>query len=235
MKAVELVVSQFYENHMWRFKPLLIALGVVLGTGFLHGIWTERWRKSEELQAAVAWLDGLPEQVGDWQASAIEMDPRALQQAGAEGHWLRRFTRARTGSTITIILLCGRTGKMAAHRPEHCYRGAGYETSAPAVKCDVSLGPDVPAADFWTARFRKDDVAGPVQLRIFWSWLASDSWQAPDSPRLAFAGVPVLYKLYAVRELSGPPDRIEDDPCLDLLRLLIPVLTKSLSSPQLPE
>jgi hypothetical protein len=214
---------------------LLIALGLVLSTGFLHGIWIERWRKSEEPPAAVARLDGLPERVGDWQASSFEMDPRALQQAGAEGHWLRRFTHARTGTAITIILLCGRTGQMAAHRPEHCYRGAGYETSAPAAKCAVPLGPAEPPADFWTARFRKDDATGPVQLRIFWSWLADDSWRAPDSPRLAFAGVPVLYKLYAVRELQGLPERVEEDPCLDLLGSLIPVLTKSLSSPQPPE
>ncbi|HMF12113.1 MAG TPA: exosortase-associated EpsI family protein [Gemmataceae bacterium] len=211
--------------------PLVVALGVVVAAGTWYGLTTERWQKSEELEAAVSRLRELPEHIGDWQARPVEMDARALRQAGAEGHWVRRFTHSRTGASVTIILLCGRTGQMAVHRPEDCYRGAGYEISSPATPYASRSEKGDAESRFWTACFRKQDASGPVQLRIFWSWLASDAWQAPDSPRLAFAGLPVLYKLYAVHELVGP---IEDDPAIDLLHRLVPPLTELLAIRQPP-
>jgi hypothetical protein len=196
-------------------------------------MWTERWSSSQEVDEAVARLEGLPDHLGEWQAQPIEVDEKALQQAGAAGHWLRRFTNARTGATITVLLLCGRTGQMAVHRPEHCYRGAGYEMVGNAAHQAIDLG-NHQAAQFWTARFVKDDPAGAAQLRIFWSWFADGAWQAPESPRLTFAGQSVLFKLYAVRDLTGPPQPAERDPSLELLRTLLPKIDKAISSSSQP-
>jgi hypothetical protein len=228
----------------------LVALVIVVAAGAWHGIGTERWRKSEELGPAVARLSDLPERVGDWQARPVDMDAQALRQAGAEGHWLRRFANPRATSSVTIVLLCGRTGQMAVHRPEDCYRGAGYEMAAPATQYQLPPhptlspaegervgrggGPDGEPAAFWTACFHKQDAAGPVQLRIYWSWFAGGRWQAPDSPRLAFAGLPVLYKLYVVCEAGEPAGPITNDPCIDLLRSLVPELTKALAATDPP-
>jgi len=220
------------NRRSWLFypsAPVLAGLVIVIAAGAWHGIRTERWQESGALEAAVARLDDLPEQVGDWQARPVEADERALRRAGAAGHWLRRFTNARTSTSVTIVLLCGRTGQMAVHRPEDCYRGAGYEMAGVPVPFPLSLAPDDAMADFWTACFRKEAASGPVQLRILWSWLGDGRWRAPESPRLAFAGIPVLYKLYAVREMAGLAESIDDDPCTDLLRLLIPELTKLLA------
>jgi hypothetical protein len=215
--------------------PLVVAFGIVLTAGVLHGIGTDRWRPSPELETAAGRLQSLPERAGNWQARPIEMDAEMLRRAGAEGHWLRRFTNSRSGASITIVLLCGRTGQMAVHRPEDCYRSAGYEMIGPAEPYLLPACSECGAAAFWTARFDKEASAGSLQLRIFWSWLADGRWQAPASPRLAFAGLPVLYKLYAVRETTGPEGSIEDDPCIDLLRQLIPELTNSLAPTEPPE
>jgi hypothetical protein len=200
-----------------------------VASGLLHGIGTERWRQSNDLAFALSRLDDLPEHVGEWRASPLEMDATILRQAGAEGWWLRRFTHTRSGAMVNILLLCGPTRHMAIHRPEDCYRGAGYEIAAPAVPVTISDGSDI----FWTARFRKSDSLGSAHLRICWSWFADGKWQAPESPRLAFAGIPVLYKLYAIREMSEPAESAEVDPAADLLRLLAPELARSftLSSP----
>jgi hypothetical protein len=208
--------------------PLLVAITVVLAAGLLHGLGTERWRHSTDLQFALSRLDDLPEQVGEWRASPLEMDGTVLRQAGAEGWWLRRFTNARTGAAVTILLLCGPTRHMAIHRPEDCYRGAGYEMAGEAVPLPIGDGSDV----FWTARFSKLDSLDSVQLRICWAWFAGGKWQAPDSPRLAFAGFPVLYKLYAIREISDPAEPFVCNPSVELLRLLAPELTRSFSTTQ---
>jgi hypothetical protein len=213
--------------HSARTAALLVALVITLATRLLLDICTDRGRTSTDLQFALSRLNDMPEQVADWQASPLEMDAAILRQAGAEGWWLRRFTNTRTGEAVNILLLCGPTRYMAIHRPEDCYRGAGYELTAPASQLAIPDRSDV----FWTARFRKPDAVGSPQLRICWSWFADGRWQAPESPRFAFAGTLMLYKLYAIRELSEPAEQAARDPSADLLQLLVPELSRRLTPP----
>src|SRR6266567_3229759 len=103
---------------------LLSAAGVVLLSGVVHGLWTQRWYHSGEVAAAAARLDDIPERVGPWTAVAGDPIPeRELKAAGAEGCWQRTFTSGVTGHKVTVVLLVGRTGKMSVHRPENCYPG----------------------------------------------------------------------------------------------------------------
>jgi hypothetical protein len=210
---------------MKRRIPLLAGLLVVAVTAVVQGVWTQRWQESAEFEAAVERLRGAPGDLGSWKAEPADIDADALTAAGARGSWVRRYTDARTGASALVILLCGRSGKMSVHQPEHCYRGAGYEMIAEPVRCQASVDP---AADCWTTKFRKAGPTGDVQLRIFWTWFGDDTWQAPDSPRLTFAHLPALYKLYVVRELPPRPDRPEQDPTFDLLQQLLPTLAEAL-------
>jgi hypothetical protein len=114
---------------------------------------------------------------------------------------------------------------MCVHRPEHCYRGAGYDLLADPIRCTIA---GERPAECWTTRFRKEEPSGDVTLRIFWAWFDGERWRAPDSPRLAFAHLSALYKLYAIRELPARPERPEQDPTLDLLRQLLPALANAL-------
>jgi len=210
--------------------------------GIVHWLWSDRWGQSRELEEAAQRLERIPdvfrEGTADGEDSGwgpgvpSELDAASLTQAGARGAWLRRFTHKGSGATVTVILLCGRPGRTSVHRPEHCYRGAGFEMDGPAVKYAVGA-PGVAPAEFWTARFSKPETGpdGPVQLRIFWSWFAAGAWQAPASPRLVFARYPALYKLYVVRELASGQERVEDDPCVPFLQSLVPELVKALSPP----
>jgi hypothetical protein len=217
---------------MTRLLLSLAALLVLTASGFVHGLWTERWQKSRELEDAAARLGHAPADVGDWQGRGDQLDPATLALAGARGSWVRYFTHRGTGEVVTVILLCGRPGPMSVHRPEHCYRCAGYEMVQDAEHCTVGCPPGGPPAAFWTARFQKEEAGGQVQLRIFWSWsAAAGPWQAPDSPRLTFAPLPALYKLYVVRETGPGQERARDDPCIGFLRQLIPELTRALSPP----
>ena len=57
---------------MLEFTLIPVGAGVLIlvGTGVVHGLWTERWHKSRELEDAVARIDFLPDQVGDWKGVA---------------------------------------------------------------------------------------------------------------------------------------------------------------------
>lgn len=213
---------------MSRYLPLVVGVILILATTFVQGVWTQRWQQSAVLESAVHRLSYAPGDLGTWKASPVELDAETLAAAGAQGSWVRRYTDARTGASVLVILLCGRSGKMSVHRPEHCYGGAGYEMMAESVPYELPVDPP---AQCWTTRFRKEESTGNVQLRIFWTWFGDGRWQAPESPRLHFAHLSALYKLYAIRELPPRQERLEEDPSLDLLQQLLPALAKTLIQP----
>jgi len=63
-------------------------------------------------------------------------------------------------------------------------------------------------------------------LRIRWSWSRGGSWQAPDNPRLTFAGSSVLYKLYVIVYMDDVKESVKEDPGNDFIRALLPELQK---------
>jgi hypothetical protein len=135
---------------------------------------------------------------------------------------MRRYVRQGGNDAVLVILMCGRAGQMAVHTPDVCYRGAGYEMAGTQSQQTLPGG-----ARFWTARFRPATPTSP-ELAIHWAWSAEGRWQAPDSPRLTFAGQPYLYKLYVVREASAAPGA---DPVITgFLQELLPVLDEVLFS-----
>jgi hypothetical protein len=207
---------------MARTVGLMAGLALVVGAGWGHGVWTQRWTKSADLETAVARMANLPGDLDGWKAEPGEEDQESLAAAGAEGHWIRRYTHTCTGNQVLVVLLCGRSGRMCVHRPEHCYSGAGFEMSVPPERFTAD------GAAFWTARFSKTQITGPLHLRIFWSWFGDGAWQAPDSPRWSLTHLPALYKLYVIREVSGEAGKVEDDPAAAFLRLLAPALKRAL-------
>jgi hypothetical protein len=213
--------------------PAKIGLLVVLVCGLVHGLWTRRWERSSDLDRAVPRLGEVPLTVGPWQGKPEPLDERMAAFAGVAGSWMRRYTHAGTGQTVTVLLMCGRPGPVAVHTPEWCYRGVGF-VPEPAESWTVTPEEGGPA-EFWVGKFRQEDAATPRVLRILWSWNATGRWQAPNQPRLAFARHPVLYKLYVIRELSSPTEGLEEDAGAALLRELLPVLDRTLFPAPEPE
>ncbi|HTU18080.1 MAG TPA: exosortase-associated EpsI family protein [Gemmataceae bacterium] len=211
---------------MPRRIPLLAGLILVVATAVVQGVWTQRWQQSAVMETALRRLSYAPGDLGTWKADPVDFDAEALAAAGAQRSWVRRYTDARTGVSVLVILLCGRSGKMSVHRPEHCYGSAGYAMMTDPLRSELSVDPP---AHCWTTRFRKEESTGNVKLRIFWTWFGDGLWQAPESPRLHFAHLSALYKLYTIRELPPRQERLADDPTLDLLHRLLPALTEALT------
>jgi hypothetical protein len=219
---------------MRQLAPLLTAVIILAGAGLVHGLWTQRWQKSYALEAAVARLDELPTVIGDWQSEAQPVSAQELALAGAEGSWVRHFTAPGHAESILVMILCGRTNAMCAHRPENCYGGAGFELTGAPLNYLLRSSGGTPLGEFWTGKFVKEDAIDGVQLRFFWSWLADGQWKAPSWPRYDFAGQPYLYKLYVIRDATVRPEKLDDDPLVPFLRQLIPTLTDRLALPRKP-
>jgi hypothetical protein len=215
---------------MARYLLFLAAAAAVLGEGYLYGRWTGRWQGSRELTEAADRLQTLPLTVGDWKGEALELDRAAVERAGFSGYVLRRYENHRTGAAVSLLVACGRPGPLAAHTPEVCYQGVGFQMLAGGTtRASLDAAPDGNArggAEVFKAVFAREDRAAPERLRVAWSWCRDGAWTAPDNPRWRFAGTPVLHKVYVTQVFLPHDDGTGDDACLAFFRDLLPELDK---------
>lgn len=197
---------------MTRTIILLAAVAILGYSGYQARSWVDREQQSAEVAVAAARLDNLPEQIGDWKGTDQELDPHEMMRAGVARGWLRRYVDQSTGSSVLILIVCGRPGPVCVHTPDVCYQGAGYDI-VEATKLDVP-GPAEDAASqrFIIGRFRKANTAIPQDLEIAWAWNGRGQWEAPEDPRLTFGVYPALYKIYLIREAGESTHRLNDPP-----------------------
>jgi hypothetical protein len=210
---------------MSRYLVPVVALSAVIGSGLVHGYWTGRWEGSEKAVAAAALLGQIPLTLGDWQGHDVDADPAETRQLSA--YIYRRYINQRTGAAVVLILASGRPGPVSIHSPDVCYVASGYD-EAQGQAYRPRLDDGLPRAEFRTAHFVKTKSGSQTHVRVWWSWNAGGTWSVPESPRVAFAAYPVLYKLHLLREMAGANDTPDDDPAHELLRLLLAEFHKSL-------
>jgi len=213
---------------MLRYLPIALVAALLLFDGFVHGRWTGRWQVSMELQSATERLQRVPMVLGDWQGETLTpLSDREVQQAGFTGYLNRSYKNYQTGATIRILLACGRPGPISVHTPDICYRGAGFQAAGGKTRLVEKIGGLT--AELWQAHFTKGDPNSPLQLKVLWSWNKANAWQAPDNPRMIFAGNSALYKLYVVQETMRD-DQEAAKACSEFLGVLLPPLNRSLFS-----
>jgi hypothetical protein len=219
---------------MKRYLPAVLALAMLVLSGALHGMWTNRWVVSTDLQTAVERLADVPTAIDDWDGKDVEVDSRQLARAEIVGYRAIQYVQRHTGKRVMVLLLCGRPGPIAVHTPDICYQGIGYRMAGALDKQPVKYGPDKQEVEFWTARFLKPESTVAPKLRIHWAWNAAGEWRAADNPRLSFGGFGALYKMYVVHSspasgVAPTPDAPpEDDTSLAFMNVLIPELQKAL-------
>jgi hypothetical protein len=209
---------------MQRILVIASAAIVLIASGVVHGVWTDRWSDQGDLAESAQRLERLPIAIGEWHGTPVEMESDA--NSGLAGMIARRYVHAKTGKAVTILLACGRPGPVCTHTPDVCYAGSGYEVEKPKRFALASVTAQAPP-EFWTARFVKERAAGKTNLRIFWSWHGAQSWQVADNPRLSFAGEKVLYKLYLVREMIQPDEPLDGDACIEFMQDFLPAFRRN--------
>jgi hypothetical protein len=218
---------------MMRLPALFVGILVVIASGVVHGLWTDRWAVSSEPAASASKLAGVPASFGDWyMAEESTLDAKEQANAGIAGYLIRRYVHSGKGTQVQMYLLCGRPGQISVHTPDICFAGAGFEFSnAPQRKTDIGQSGN----DFWVAQCAKHTTALPEQVRVYWAWSTAGQWQAPDNPRLSFARSKALFKLYVVHPLPPAGEAIDNDPSLDFIAQLLPELKRCLFSEQASE
>jgi hypothetical protein len=204
---------------MTRILPIAATLAVLIAGGVVHGLWTDRWVPKPDPAAAATRFDNLPLTIGDWEGEALQVSRRDLQ--GLSGYLARRYVNRDSGDAVTLALMCGRPRFVSIHTPDVCYAANGYEVTVPSRFSPSGLPGH---ASFWMTEMVRSHAAEQSRLRVFYAWTGAGAWEAPDNPRVTFAGVPVLYKLYLLRDLPAGNQPLAGDPCLDFFKHLQPEL-----------
>jgi len=211
---------------MRRTLPLILGLLLIVAAGYVHGRLTDRWADSRSSAEAVAKIARLPMELGSWRGQDQPLDPEVIKQAGIAGYASRRFVDSRTGAAVTVLLVCGRPGPIAAHTPEVCYPGAGYEPVGEAKLRTIPVAEGGPPAEFLARDFARPSVPEARPTRILWAWSGGTVWETSENPRLSFARHANLYKLYVVSEQPAQP---VDEPTNEFLKLLLSALRSLLA------
>lgn len=214
---------------MTRVLPVLVIAALLALDGYLYGVFTHRWGPTRGLELAAARLDDVPMTIGDWQGEAARpLTAREAEQAGFASYIHRSYKNRKNGAAVSVLLACGPAGPLSVHTPDVCYRGSGYQAVGDVEKRREQVnGPFAADAEFWAAKFSKPDSASFTDLRVLWCWNSGRGWQAPQTPRIAFAGTSALYKLYVVQEVirdEGHSERVSGE----FLGQLLPELNKRL-------
>lgn len=222
--------------------PIGVALGLLLVGAVVNGYWTDRWGASygdEQLQDYVARMKTVPKKFGDWEGKDQESNEENEMQLKA-AHIVyavqRNYTNTKTGQSVSVFLATGPQRHLAIHTPNSCFVAAGYVQTEAELQFPVEIEPEHGVgepmkAEFYTARFRKDESAGSDYIRILWSWNAGNGWLAPDTPKMTFAWEKALYKLYIMGQVQERGDDLRTDPRVQFVREFIPVLDKALEMP----
>src|SRR5262249_15661213 len=155
------------------------AILLVIGTGLVHGYWTDRWSRDELGTSAGESLQALPMFLAEWEGQ--EIDTKFQLTPGLNGQLLRRYINRQTGEGVTLAIICGRPGPVSIHTPEVCYGGSGF-TIKERKTIKAPYGDNNP--DFFTAKAIRSRVTEQTTLRLFWAWNAGGDWRVSESPRL---------------------------------------------------
>jgi hypothetical protein len=207
---------------------IIVFAILVVASGIVHGIRTERWTQSKSVDDAVRRIDNIPMEFGDWKGEKQVLDASDLARAGIKGHLFGHFRNKRTGAAISVLLVCGRSGPISVHTPDVCYEGAGYTGMGSPELRDLNLT-EKESFKCWQLRFRKPASVSAGQLEISWAWNGGQGWAAPENPRLFFARYSVLYKMYVIREVSPREKSGKTDPQVDFLKDFLPELNRALT------
>ncbi len=211
-------------------KTIAAIFAVVLLTvipAILQGRFVHRWSEPPNLSLTGQQLHQLPRSIGDWQSAA---DQRPLSEAvcrelGLEEHFHRQYIHKETGDRLNILLMVGPSGRLVRHPPEVCYANLANKQIGEVGLLDIANNSDM--HQFKLLHFRR--TSQPVQSD-FWVAYAfatkSSTWTAPDSPRMTFGGVPILYKLQVLSEMPEQGDHKE---VVDFLRQFVEAFQEALA------
>src|SRR5262245_39800290 len=116
---------------MTRYLPIVLGVLLIVGLTIPQFRMTDRLAgTSVSAQQRAELLKQVPSKVGDVQGVDMQVDETVRQKAGAVGAVSRAYRNSRTGEQVDLWLIVGHARDVAAHTPDVCYPGQGFEARA---------------------------------------------------------------------------------------------------------
>jgi hypothetical protein len=210
-------------------SSLILTLGVLLactGVGALvHGRISQRWGIPADLAERADRLSQLPTSLGPWRVVQSEpLGEGVVRMLQCAGHLKRTYVHSETGAAVQVAVLLGPFGPISVHTPEICYSSREYDIQDARQR--TTIRSEAPSTDeLWSITFRARTVSADI-LRVYYGWNDGTSWSAPETPRMAYAGSPFLYKLQLACYASSQADARASDAGRDFLAHLLPAMDR---------
>ena len=200
---------------------LLSCCGLIMASGLLHGVITDRWTDPEDIEKAVSSFQFFPLELENWKGELLNQDNS--KDSGLAASISVRYQNQSTGKKVTVFLGCGRPGPVSIHTPDVCYAASGFDVEPQSTETFATATKEK-TGKLFTARFKKTKGGEQTLLRIYWTWNAAGEWTVAENPRLQYHSQKVLYKLYILHELEN----LGDPPCPEVCSDLLPKLARAL-------
>jgi hypothetical protein len=215
---------------------IVLAAGLTLASGLIHGRMNNRWGMPEDLQVLGKKLRNIPDEFGSWRLQASEgLSDTVVKTLQCAGYFAGTFANEDTGEMVSVTLLLGAPVPLSLHPPEVCYGGAGYEATGERHPMTVHDA-DGSDQEFWTVTLQADD-APRTTLEVAYAWSSGGEWSRLEQSRPKIASHPYLYKIQvATRKdeigyLPPEPGSEENNPCRGFIRDFAPVAKSYLIKP----
>jgi hypothetical protein len=216
---------------MTRYLVPLLSAVILLASGLAHGFLSDRWtpRADELVREARGRLEAFPEHVGSW--DGVPRHWNEFDRTMPEGEFVtREYVNRLNGNAVGMLTAAGHSRNVWQwHTPEQCYPAQGYELVAPVAKTTVTV--EGVEAEFFHADFTLPRGSTPVHVRVFWAFSGDGRWLAPELSQLAFGRFANLYKVYVTRSLAQPGEPLDNDPCVEFLKVALPRLNDTFFPP----
>lgn len=112
------------------WAAVLCAVALV-GSGLVYRHYAEKWNRLLAVPVKLPRpLAEFPMQVGDWQGQDVEMSEATKKIAGNDDYISRQYVNSQTGQAVYLyVAFSGRPRNMRGHRPQVCYKGAGWNNT----------------------------------------------------------------------------------------------------------
>jgi EpsI family protein len=121
----------------------VVCAAALVGSGLVYRHYAEQWQRllAQPVKLPTP-LKAFPMQVGDWQGRDVEMSEAVKKIAGNDDYISRAYVNSKTGQTVYLyVAFSGRPRNMRGHRPQVCYKGAGWNnTASDRVAVDLADG-----------------------------------------------------------------------------------------------
>ncbi len=212
--------------------PAVLGLVAIVSLSFYEGYamkdrWSEPGVEAKELSERFAMV---PLNIGEWEGEDLPVDEVVRKTAGAIGYVSRRYTNVNSGKNVVLWLIVGHSRDITRHTPNICYPSSGFRQAGSQVRHLIKLNNGT-EANFYTAKFHKEDAFSRNTERVFWTFNHPDAnqWEAPEEgARWRYGLARALYKLYFTSEVRADEEVIDHNVATEFAELMLPAIDAAL-------